>query len=1581
MKNPIKRAVSLICALALCIGLLPTASFAANEPSTAKTANASTLTSYLQSLGNNTSTRYAGRVWTDKTVSTEGIEFKNENGNTLYTIENDSDFLIAYSALATSQQITRLPKIPVDVVFVLDLSASMNWGMQSEEVQGENNQDGQKNSRLQAMVNSLNDSIDLLVNDNENNRIGIVTFNGSSGTLLDLTTAKDIKNISDKQYLEIASFKLTSSSSGGKQEADATIRCNINNRTAKTAGGTNIQAGLDSGMRMLSGVSETTYQYLDHIYTRIPNVVLMSDGAPTTFASANTTYYDEQNDQKTGYVTKETDLSETYYNQNKNPLSSGEWWNGVGPDAIGSGDTATPDSADGFMALLTASYLKQSITNHYQEKTDTLENKEQAQAHVYTIGFSTDYQTESMSAMAELVLNPEDNWNADQTFKDQNEKKKWETTFDELDEAWDNYQNSRTVLVSGKMGTSSTYPDQYQVKKADLTLSSLNYPDAYYPADSASSLQDAFKQITNTITESAKAPTEISNNDPVHSGYISYSDPIGEYMEVKDVKAIIWNGEIFEKKSTSTSGNTETYRFEGQIDSPVYGTHQLSEIEISVETTKTGDDTERQTLHVNIPASVIPIRVNEIEIEADNTIKSNTSNEAYPIRVLYTVGIQSSLLENGTVDKAKISSDYLTENMDQNGQIAFYSNLYSENPKNGSTVGDATVTFTPADNNPFYFIQEDTPLYLSEDTNQPAKTFDPKETYYFQISYYDGKDKKTAWISRSADLLKNYTVTKNGQLYMEAGAPRLGLLNEFISQKAPNTTNTAAASYYPTFEGNPENGSFVIYLGNNGKTSYSVNTPTTNTYTLNGDTALRVTKTLTGRDWTADDNFTFRMEAVTSGAPMPTGGNTITIGKPATGDTNTGSFGNITFQNVKADDTFQYKITEEKGNLPNLSYDTNAITVTVQFVSGSSGLTANVSYSGGTNGLAFTNTYLDPGKINITPANLTIYMGGDKGYDAVVGSGGMQSTNSLPEPLFKITAPNGVDVEDLLFQSDENVPGSNDQYQSWTAQYVGNDGQDRLYRLNKVYDLQNDVRVRYVNGNTAITNDQFNPLDVKDLFTDYDIELYIGGSVTAFTPDGNSYSLSSGKGKLRVRAVENTENGNNPVYGVTDTAPSDRLTSGTAAVVAPANTYYLLNDTTVRVASDGVGLLFDDIYDSDNGQNARLNALKAKADQSLGTVGNNTTRHYEAKYLDLVDANNGNAWVKTDNGASVTVYWAYPEGTDKNTEFTLLHFAGLHRDTQGGSSSGYDIPDIEAVTPQIQKITNEDTGISFDVPSGGFSPFVLVWETTSSSGGGHSKPDDLNTEDHFAYIIGYPKDYQTGEPTDDESRWPIEPQGDITRAEVATIFFRMLTDEARSANWSQTNAFTDVASTDWYNNAISTLANMGILSGDPDGSFRPNDSITRAEFTKIAVSFFDEAGNYVDGTYADVPANAWYADFIDAAVDLGLIEGYPDGTIHPEASITRAEACTIVNRTLGRVPDKNHLLPTSEMRVWPDNRDTGAWYYAQMQEATNSHDYEWTGAENNQMENWTEKLEDRDWAALEKEWSDANSAPGGEVMD
>ena len=227
------------------------------------------------------------------------------------------------------------------------------------------------------------------------------------------------------------------------------------------------------------------------------------------------------------------------------------------------------------------------------------------------------------------------------------------------------------------------------------------------------------------------------------------------------------------------------------------------------------------------------------------------------------------------------------------------------------------------------------------------------------------------------------------------------------------------------------------------------------------------------------------------------------------------------------------------------------------------------------------------------------------------------------------------------------------------------------------------------------------------------------------------------------------------------------------------------------------------------------------------------------------------------------------------------------------------------------------------------------------------EPNWLNTTDHFGYIIGY----EDG---------TIKPDASITRAEVATIFFRLLTDEARDKFWTETNSYSDVAETAWYNNAVSTLSRMGILGGYEDGTFRPNASITRAEFAKIAVSFFEYEDISAENIFTDVAAGSWYENFVAVAAKLGLIEGYAGNVYRPNESITRAEACTIINRTLGRAPDADHLLPESQMNTWPDNRP-GTWYYAQLQEATNSHEYKWSG----DIEHWTAKLPERDWDALQ----------------
>ncbi len=279
------------------------------------------------------------------------------------------------------------------------------------------------------------------------------------------------------------------------------------------------------------------------------------------------------------------------------------------------------------------------------------------------------------------------------------------------------------------------------------------------------------------------------------------------------------------------------------------------------------------------------------------------------------------------------------------------------------------------------------------------------------------------------------------------------------------------------------------------------------------------------------------------------------------------------------------------------------------------------------------------------------------------------------------------------------------------------------------------------------------------------------------------------------------------------------------------------------------------------------------------------------------------------------------------------------------------------------------------IPENFQKPTVSYTVSGGNSGGnngGNSKPS-LNTKDHYGYIIGYPVDYYTGQPTTDQTKKPVRPEGKITRAEVATIYFRMLTDESRTKFWSQSSGYSDVKAGDWFNNAVSTLSNAGIIAGYEDGSFRPNGYITRAEFATIAARFFDVTYNGKD-LFPDISGH-WAKDYINQAANKGFVNGYEDGTFKPDRNITRAEAVTLVNRTLDRHPDKNHF--TKDMLVWPDNMDQTKWYYADMQEATNSHTYQMKeNSDKTKYENWTKTLPIRNWEALEKAWSNANSSQG-----
>ena len=632
-----------------------------------------------------------------------------------------------------------------------------------------------------------------------------------------------------------------------------------------------------------------------------------------------------------------------------------------------------------------------------------------------------------------------------------------------------------------------------------------------------------------------------------------------------------------------------------------------------------------------------------------------------------------------------------------------------------------------------------------------------------------------------------------------------------------------------------------------------------------------------------------------------------------------------------------------------------------------------------------------PYAITITPADIVIYTGGT-GYSGVLDDAGdfVGSTEQgLPEPGYHIDLPDsveawltshGVDLTQaanlanyLSFYYYDQETGA--AIRRWDLMDQGVYSRDATGNVSRyVYSLspnqiegENEgvkVRLQFTDDGNIITTDNIR-MEEGVVSANYEMTIYDGGLnqseiQAVFSAGGDTLvcSVDIGTGHLLVKSVTDEGTSTNEIVTSADTVDANQITA-----VDNGNVTYYVNDSEVQVDPGRVQLLVDSVSNSDAFDAAMGADALAKVAATDNTL---SAPQYEMAYLDLVDTQNGNTVVTLGNQQALTIYWPMPANADEDGAFYLVHYTGMDRE------SASDTGDLAGTAHTVEKIQATRDGDHLVFTASSFSPFVLVYEKESSGGGGStggggggSSRPTLNTEDHYSYIIGY-------------SDGTLQPYGTITRGEVATIFFRLLTDDTREEYWSQVNDYTDCSSDLWCNNAISTLTNMGIIDGFSDGTFRPYAKITRAQFAKIAVGFFETTREDYQGYFTDVDINAWYTEYVEAAARVGLIEGFNDGTFRPNTNITRAQACVIVNRALGRSPDEDRLLDEDEMITWPDNNPED-WFYADMQEATNSHDYTWVTVSGDKVEKWTEKLEQRDWAALEHAWSTAHSAPGGEV--
>ena len=300
---------------------------------------------------------------------------------------------------------------------------------------------------------------------------------------------------------------------------------------------------------------------------------------------------------------------------------------------------------------------------------------------------------------------------------------------------------------------------------------------------------------------------------------------------------------------------------------------------------------------------------------------------------------------------------------------------------------------------------------------------------------------------------------------------------------------------------------------------------------------------------------------------------------------------------------------------------------------------------------------------------------------------------------------------------------------------------------------------------------------------------------------------------------------------------------------------------------------------------------------------NSSSSHHSTRYTLHYESNGGTAYKdeRYSSGTKVTL--------DKTPTRESYTFTGWYADKE--------------LTQKISsiKMTSDKT-------------VYAGWEATGV-------PDKLNGDDHFAYVIGYPDG-------------KVHPKGNISRAETATIFFRLLKADIRDGNLTADNGFSDVANGQWHNKAISTMAKLGIVKGRRADSFDPDASITRAEFAAICARFNTKPVEN-SGSFSDISGH-WAENEIERAAAFGWISGYPDGTFRPDARITRAEAMTMINRVLCRMPQSESDLLNS-MVTWPDNKPSD-WHYLAVQEATNSHDFNRQGEVG---ESWTKLTSVPDW--------------------
>ena len=769
-----KKVTALVLTMIMVLGLaLPYTSIA--NAAMSASVDADTSETYLDEnfLGHPYSTEFSGRIWTDKSVA----------------VAADNQFTIKYSALATAKEVTGKSVAPIDVVFVIDISGSMQDNMSNTD----------NTDRIVATVDALNESVETVMGMNEYTRVAVVAFSGTSQVVLPLGRyTKGTRGNGNNRVTDY--FSTNGRTLYTHVYADGAATQTTKDTTV--TGGTNIQRGYYEGLNILASRNDVTADINGTTVNRVPAMIFLSDGAPT-FSS-----------------------------------SSESWWNPANNGNDGPGNNPSGNTyfiGNGFKALLTGAYMKAAVNRVYNYDVS-----------VYTVGMGIAGLSGNEKNLAYTTLAPVDHWN------DTN------NVASDIREAWATYiTNDGPPRVNVGASNGWSYSNDYYTVNhpsgnyaqydIDTNVDALKtFVDGYYDANDANTVADVFKQIVSEIALSTpEVPTEVKAGETLaHGGYLTYTDPIGHYMEVKGTTMKMRYAGI--NYNVSDSDNDGVFTFDN--DPAVIGAdgkgHKLNQIQIKVEEDANGF----QTLTVAIPAALIPLRINKVTLNEEGAVTAHTNNGMEPCALEYSVGLIDAVYDANTQtirlipgdaqgawdgQKLKDYQDYLKANFTtETGTVNFYSNLFTGEHEilnnftvQEHTVGNATVTFEPSHTNAFYYIQERMYLYDDEGFNTLTTdaTLRDDKTYYYKEVFYHKENIETKAVKRTGLQLKNVSTIKEdgtGYWYREVGSIRKNKLQLFESEKQVNATGTAqdyyASEFIKTQGATDAEGYFNVHLGNNG---------------------------------------------------------------------------------------------------------------------------------------------------------------------------------------------------------------------------------------------------------------------------------------------------------------------------------------------------------------------------------------------------------------------------------------------------------------------------------------------------------------------------------------------------------------------------------------------------------------------------------------------------------------------------------------------------------------------------------------------------------------------------------------------